>query len=738
MEEPRFRNLDLQYKLLQDFQADVIIGTNAFPSYIAAQLPTGLPMWLDMNGHVMAEAQAKSYRYQDNYYLHHFWEFEKKILERGDKFSVVSNHQKFASIGELGARGRLNKDSTGYEFVHTIPSGFDATKFIHDKVVLRNKLVKETDFVVLWSGGYNTWTDVETLYNGLAMTIEKNPRIKFVSIGGAIEGHDTLTYDLFNKLIQKSPYRDNFILLGWIPQDEVHNCYLESDVGLILDAPMYEGLLGCKTRVMEWIRAGLPTMATELCELTTVLHKQNLGYTFPIGKPSAIKDLLLYLADHPHELKKTGKRAQEYGFEHFTFEKTTKPVQEWVSNPTIAPDSGKKVDMFEDDSLRIHIEYQKLHQYALGLQEEVSKLRNEITVLKSRMPFNPFTHDGPLVSIIIVYYKGDKYLENCLESIENNSYRNYEIIVVNNDIGDTFIDRTTKNFTKIRVVSAGKNIGFSKGNNLGLRYIAGEIIVFLNQDTEVSPDWLTEIVKVLQVDNKIGVVGSKIFNSNGSTLQHAGGHIFGNALTSHVGYGEEDDGTFDEISEMEYVTGASLAVTRDSLKYVKGFDPLYFPGYFEDTDLCLTARVHGFKVVYAPSSTLYHHESTSLSKFSEQFFYYFHRSRLRFVSKNYTLKDIFNKFFPIEYVWIRDYVGPDQINPLRRAYFDFFLSIPNLLFHRLKNRKLSSHLIRYGHPGISIDDLKIKGLSLIIKTVRLLRSHPRRPGITNPAKKHES
>ncbi|OGL47171.1 MAG: hypothetical protein A2161_14265 [Candidatus Schekmanbacteria bacterium RBG_13_48_7] len=596
----------------------------------------------------------------------------------------------------------------------------------------------EDDFVVLWSGGYNTWTDVDSLYNGLVMAMEENPRIKFVSIGGAIDGHDTMTYERFKNLVEASPYNKNFILLGWVPHEEVHNYYLEANTGLILDAPMYEGLLGCKTRVLEWVRAGLPSMATELCELTTILNKKDLGYTFPIGSPAAIKKLLIYLAEHPKELAETGLRAKKYGFDNFVFEKTTQPLREWTQNPTIAPDSQRKIQLFEDDSLRLHIEYHKLRQYALSLQEEIGQIREENKQLRSRIPFNPFSHDGPLVSIIVVYYKGDKYLENCLKSIEDNSYRNYEIVVVNNDIGDHFVEETAKKFSRVKVVSAGKNIGFSKGNNLAIKYVAGEIIVFLNQDTEVFPDWLTEIVKVMQSEKKIGIVGSKIFNSHGKILQHAGGHIFGNALTNHVGYGEVDNGNFDEISEMEYVTGASLAISMETLKFVKGFDPIYFPGYFEDADLCLTARAHGFKVVYAPSSTLHHHESTSLSKFSEKFFYYFHRSRLRFVIKNYTISDVFNKFLPVEYVWLRDFVGPDQINPLRRAYFDLFLSFPRLLLHRLRSRKLSSDLIRFGHPQVSTDSLKLRGLPLLIKTFQLLWSHPRRPGLSKPVNKHES
>jgi len=309
---------------------------------------------------------------------------------------------------------------------------------------------------------------------------------------------------------------------------------------------------------------------------------------------------------------------------------------------------------------------------------------------------------------------------------------------VNNDIGDKFVDETAQKYYKARVITAGKNIGFSKGNNLGIQHVSGDIVIFLNQDTEVSPTWLAETVSMFNLDEKIGIVGSKIFNSNRKTLQHAGGHIYGNALTTHVGYNEEDKGNFDEILEMEYVTGASLAITRVALKCVKGFDPLYFPGYFEDSDLCLAAKVNGFKVIYAPNSVLYHYESTSLSKFSERFFYYFHRSRLRFVIKSYTFSDFFKKFLPVEYVWIRDFVGPDQVNPLREAYSNLFRTLPYVLWHRLKSRKKYSPFIKFGHPEVSTNNLKLKGFRLMIRTLYLLWTHPRRPGIVKTANKSES
>ncbi len=200
-----FENKKWLEKKITDFNPDCVVGINTHPASILAGLNLEIPFWADLNGSVMAEAQAKAYVYDDNSYLEHFFKQESEILGKADIFSTVSESQGFSLIGELSIWGRLNKETMGYRFVRVIPNTLEKTELKHTKSVIRGVLAKDSDFVILNSGGYNTWTDVKTLFEGLEKAMAKNPQIVFVSTGGEITGHDEFTYETFKNMIKNSP-----------------------------------------------------------------------------------------------------------------------------------------------------------------------------------------------------------------------------------------------------------------------------------------------------------------------------------------------------------------------------------------------------------------------------------------------------------------------------------------------------------------------------------------------------
>ena len=114
---PIFENKDWLLEKINAFNPDCIIGVNTHPSSVVAKLNLPIPFWADLNGSVMAEAQAKAYVYDDDKYLNHFFKMESKALSKADIFSTVSEAQGFSLIGELGIWGRLNKETMGYRFV---------------------------------------------------------------------------------------------------------------------------------------------------------------------------------------------------------------------------------------------------------------------------------------------------------------------------------------------------------------------------------------------------------------------------------------------------------------------------------------------------------------------------------------------------------------------------------------------------------------------------------------------
>ncbi len=196
------------------FKPDAILAATIFAALPLSGLQSDCPVWIDLFGHVMAEAQAKAYRYQDDSFLDHFRRHELLAIQKGDKFSTVSRAQEYAAIGELGLINRLNSKTAGYSFCHTIPCAMEPSIYTHDKIVMRGMDVPEQAFVVLWSGGFNTWTDIDTLVAGLELAMDRNPNIWFVSTGGQIDGHDEITYPSFVRKVKQVPSFRSFFAQG--------------------------------------------------------------------------------------------------------------------------------------------------------------------------------------------------------------------------------------------------------------------------------------------------------------------------------------------------------------------------------------------------------------------------------------------------------------------------------------------------------------------------------------------
>ncbi|MFB3896405.1 MAG: glycosyltransferase [bacterium] len=333
-----FRDLKFLQQVHDEFQPDGLLGINTHAAWMTAQIKSDKPFWADLNGYAMAEAQIKAYQVKDDKWINYFWEQEKTIIHRADIFSTVSLPQKYALIGELATINRLNAATANYDFVHHIPNSIENQAWQHTKPVLRGKEVTDSDFVILWSGSYNTWTNIDFLFKGLTKAMEKNPRIKFVSTGGKIDGHDDATYPRLVEMVNQSPLRDRFIFKGWIPLEDAHNYYFETDLGLNIDGNNYEVVFGARNRLNSMMKAGLPILTSLGSEITLVLDKEKLALTFPIGDVDKFASQILWAAEHQDELKTMGLKSKQYIFEQWTFEKTTKPVQTWAKNPIHAPD----------------------------------------------------------------------------------------------------------------------------------------------------------------------------------------------------------------------------------------------------------------------------------------------------------------------------------------------------------------------------------------------------------------
>ncbi|MBN1297363.1 glycosyltransferase, partial [bacterium] len=634
--------------------------------------------------------QAKVHRYQDNAYLEHFKQHELTALRIGDVFSSVSRAQGFATIGELGLLNRLNVETTGYTFCHTIPCAMEPHLYRRSgRRAFRGCPVPEDAFVVLWSGGYNTWTDIDTLAAGLEYAMERNRAIWFVSTGGQIDGHDERTYPAFVDRVRKSRFRDRFVLRGWIPKDDVPDYYFEANIGINIDRFMYEGMFGSKNRVLDWMRADLPALIGELCEISRELPAQNLAYSFPLHDADTLGSTILRLAEDPDAVAATGLRARQYGLEHLTFHATVQPFLDWVQQPRPAPDravqaqQSRATSSLQPEPARYvqnlltqlqnkdaHIE--QLETYIRHLETELKRPPDHSghTPSIQRPPLTPIPlplPNHPSISIVIVTWNGLADLDACLRSAVNHDYADKEIIVVDNGSIDGTADFIKTRYPEIRLIENNENQGFTRGVNQGIDAAKGNVIFLLNQDAVMMPGLLGALVDGMR-DPHIAIAGCKIWNPDGITLQHAGGILHDNGLTDHYGAGETDTGQFDEDRDVVYVTGAAFAFKKQLVDEIGRFDPRYSPAYYEELDFCLRAARAGYRVRYVHQAAALHHESTSTGKFSRRFYQLYHRNRLKFILKHYSARYLLGTFRRFEWRWLRDNAPREQLIPLLTAY----------------------------------------------------------------------
>lgn len=298
----------------------------------------------------------------------------------------------------------------------------------------------------------------------------------------------------------------------------------------------------------------------------------------------------------------------------------------------------------------------------------------------------------PFVSVIIPVYNGRSVIGDCLYSVFGVEYKNFEVIVIDDSSKDDSVDFIQNNFPRVKVFKKKRNCGFASSVNTGIKNSIGDIIALLNMDAIVDKNWLKPLVNALIIDKSIGLAGSKIISYNRITLQHAGGLLLENGLSIHIGRGEFDNEKYNCFRDVDYLCGASLAFRRAVLEKVGLFDEGYRPLYYEDTDMAYRIKKHGLRVVYIPDSVLVHKENVSTNGLSKKFYYCYHKSRLRFVFKNYNLQDIINHFFAKEKRWFLNELPKNIQATLLKVYLVSFPCIAVILFKRMirfKNRKLT-------------------------------------------------
>jgi GT2 family glycosyltransferase len=255
---------------------------------------------------------------------------------------------------------------------------------------------------------------------------------------------------------------------------------------------------------------------------------------------------------------------------------------------------------------------------------------------------------SPTASIIIVSYNSAAQIGACLRALQRQSCDcEYEIVVVDNASRDES-RAIVGGFAGVRLIAETENWGFGGGVNRGVAAAQGRIIALLNPDATPAPNWLAQLVTLFD-DPRVGVVGSKVLGpddliqSVGSTLQTPV------MLSAHRGDGERDQGQYDPITDVWAVHGAAMAFTRQTWEALSGFDEGFFPAYWEESDFCERVRRAGLRVIVAPQAVVRHHEASATGKYSAEFYFYYHRNRLRYAAKWLDWHAVWEQFRPAEH-----------------------------------------------------------------------------------------
>ncbi|MBI3092971.1 MAG: glycosyltransferase family 2 protein [Candidatus Levybacteria bacterium] len=255
------------------------------------------------------------------------------------------------------------------------------------------------------------------------------------------------------------------------------------------------------------------------------------------------------------------------------------------------------------------------------------------------------------IAIVLLNFNGEKDTIECLKSIkklETDGFALLTIVVDNGSEKKFRVQSSEFRVGELKIIHNDKNLGFSGGNNVGIRYAFkknADYILILNNDTVVDKSLVLELLKLAQSDESIGIVVPKIYfakgfefhkdryneSEQGRVIWYAGGIMdWKNVIGVHRGVDEVDRGQYEKVIETDFASGCCMFVKREVFERVGMFDEKYFL-YYEDNDLSQRAKREGFKIIYSPKAVLWHKNAGSAGGSGSSLQdYYITRNRLLF------------------------------------------------------------------------------------------------------------
>ena len=290
------------------------------------------------------------------------------------------------------------------------------------------------------------------------------------------------------------------------------------------------------------------------------------------------------------------------------------------------------------------------------------EIETEVVQCKLWHPLKPQTTEGS-VAIVILNYGEINDTIRLVKSLEESSYSNFQIVIIDNFSPNTTLTELIDSFPQYTIIRTPDNLGYAGGNNVGIKYLQQfgfDFVWILNPDTTVEPNTLENLFQAATNHTDINVFGSAIcYGHRPETIWFAGGLIQVKPTgfnTCHMYDGHEVDLLPQEVYEADYITGASLFCRTHAFTEVGLIPERYFL-YFEETEWCLRAKEHNYKLAVVPTSKIYHHKRSQVGGLpTKYYFYYYIRGSILFMMQ----------YFSQEHQLLRQSICDKFVNPWNR------------------------------------------------------------------------
>ncbi len=306
------------------------------------------------------------------------------------------------------------------------------------------------------------------------------------------------------------------------------------------------------------------------------------------------------------------------------------------------------------------------------------------------------------ISVIIVNLNGDALLDDCLGSLCAQTFREFEVIFVDNGSTDESIAHARRLRPDATVVSLDHNAGFARANNIGFAQAAAEWVLVLNNDASLEPSCLSELLRVAESDPAIGMVAPKILNHyDRHVIDSVGGLLVcPDGIGLGRGRGEVDRRQYDEIVDIIAPSGCAALYRREMIERLGGFCEAFF-AYCEDLDFALRAQWTGWRAVSAPSALVFHKYSATSGRYSALKLYLVERNHFLVAARTFPIRALlWVPLWSVVRYALMIYVvlarkgkgnaatggnGPKLFTALIRGLFAALLCLPQAIVQRPRN-----------------------------------------------------